>query len=137
MFFIKLFSILIVSFIATLFLPWYTPFIVCFLVGLIFSNHKGNNFIAGLFGVGIFWLGYSLFLDISNEHLLSSKIAALFSDKLKTDITSGVLVMITTFLGALLGGLSAMAGAMITDDAHQRKFKRGLREKRPKLNLKY
>ncbi len=136
MFFIKLFSIMLLSFVATLFLPWYTPFIICFLVGLILSNYKGNNFIAGFLGIGIFWLGYALFLDISNEHILSSKIANLFSESLKTVISSGVLVMITAFLGALLGGLSAMAGAMISDDARKRKFKRGLREKRPKLNLK-
>lgn len=136
MFFIKLISIIILSFIATLFLPWYMPFIICFLVGLLLSNYKGNNFIAGLFGVGLFWLGYTLFLDISNEHILSSKIATLFSESLKTEISSGVLVMITTFLGVILGGLSAMAGAMISDDARKRKFKRGLREKRPKLNLK-
>lgn len=136
MFFIKLFSIMLLSFVATLFLPWYTPFIICFLVGLILSNHKGNNFIAGLLGIGLFWLAYALFLDISNEHILSSKIANLFSESLQTEISSGVLVMITTFLGALLGGLSAMAGAMISDDSRKRKFKRGLREKRPKLNLR-
>ncbi len=136
MFFIKLFSIMLLSFVATLFLHWYTPFIICFVVGLILSNEKGNNFIAGLLGIGLFWLGYALFLDISNEHILSSKIANLFSESLNTEISSGVLVMITGFLGALLGGLSAMAGAMISDNARKRKFKRGLREKRPKLNLK-
>lgn len=136
MFFIKLFSIMLLSFVATLFLPWYTPFIICFLVGLILSNFEGNNFIAGFLGIGIFWLGYALILDISNERILSSKIANLFSESLHTVISSGVLVMIRAFLGALLGGLSAMAGAMISDDARKRKFKRGLREKRPKLNLK-
>lgn len=137
MFFIKLISIIVLSFVLTLFLPWYMPFVVCFVVGLLLSNHKGNNFIAGLLGVGLFWFVYAFYLDINNQHVLSSKIALLFSDKLHTDITSGVLVMVTTFLGAILGGLSAMAGAMISDDASKRKFKRGLREKRPKLNLKY
>ena len=123
MFIIKLSIIAILSFILTLFLPWYIPFIVCFLTGIILSNKPGNNFLAGLLGVGLFWLCYTLFLDIRNEHILSSKVAQLFSDSLQTQITTGVLVMATTFLGAVLGGLSAMAGALIMDDGSRRKRK--------------
>ena len=121
MFLVKLSIITILSFVLTLFLPWYTPFIVCFLVGFILSNKKGNNFLAGLLGIAIFWFGYALFLDIKNNHVLSNKVAVLFSDNLHTQITSGVLLMVTTFLGALLGGLSAMAGAMIMDDGSRRR----------------
>lgn len=121
MFLIKLAIISILSFVLTFYLPWYTPFIVCFITGFILSNKPGNNFLAGLLGISIFWLSYTLFLDINNNHLLSSKIAQLFSEKLSTEITSAVLVMITTFLGAILGGLSAMAGAMIMDNGSRRK----------------
>jgi hypothetical protein len=121
MFLIKLAIISILSFVLTFYLPWYTPFIVCFITGFILSNKPGNNFLAGLLGIAIFWLSYTLFLDINNNHLLSSKIAQLFSEKLSTEITSAVLVMVTAFLGALLGGLSAMAGAMIMDNGSRRK----------------
>ncbi|HRH58617.1 MAG TPA: hypothetical protein PLS10_13280, partial [Chitinophagales bacterium] len=75
------------SFILTFFLPWYIPFIICFITGIVLSNKPGNNFIAGLLGVGLFWLIYALVLDIKNEHLLSTKIAQLFSDSLQTSIT--------------------------------------------------
>jgi Na+/phosphate symporter len=122
------------SFILTLFLPWYTPFIICFLVGIIFSNKRGNNFLAGLLGIGLFWLSYALFQDLKNDHVLSSKIAVLFSESLNTQITSSVLLMVTTFLGALLGGLSTMAGAMIMDDGSRRKRK-AVKTGSYKLNL--
>ena len=134
MFLVKLFTITILSFALTFFLPWYTPFIICFLTGLVLSNNSGNNFLAGLTGVGLFWLFYTLFLDFKNEHVLSSKIAQLFSDSLNTQITSGVLIMVTTFLGSILGGLSAMAGAMIVDDG-SRKKRRAVKSTSYKLKL--
>ena len=134
MFIVKFLIISILSFIVTLFLPWYTPFIICFLVGIIFSNKRGNNFLAGLLGIGLFWLSYALLLDLKNDHILSSKIAVLFSDKLNTQITSSVLLMVTTFLGALLGGLSTMTGAMIMDDGSRRKRK-AVKTGSYKLNL--
>jgi hypothetical protein len=121
MFLVKLAIIAILSLVLTFFLPWYTPFIICFLTGLILSNKPGNNFLAGLLGIALFWLSYALFLDIKNDHVMSTKIADLFSEKLQTEITGAVLIMITTFLGALLGGLSAMAGAMIIDDGSRKK----------------
>ena len=136
MFLIKVLIIAILSFILTLFLPWYTPFIICFLAGIILSNKPGNNFLAGLLGVGLFWLGYALFLDIRNEHVLSTKIAQLFSDSLQTPITSGVLLMITSLLGALLGGLSSMAGAMLMDDGSRKRLRKAVRNRRYTLKMK-
>ena len=135
MFFVKLLTIIILSTILTLFLFFYTPYIICFLVGLVLSNRPGNNFLAGLLGVGIFWFGYALFLDVKNEHVLSNKVAELFSDSLKTEITGGVLLMLTTFLGALLGGLCTMAGAMITDNGERGRTRKAVKKKKYSLKL--
>ena len=135
MFPIKVLIVIALSFILTLFLPWYGVAIAAFITGLVLSNKPGNNFLAGFFGVGLFWLGYALFLDIRNEHVLSTKIALLFSDNLGVDITSGVLVMVTTFLGALIGGLSCMAAAMIMDDGSRMRRKRAIKSGNYKLNL--
>lgn len=136
MFLIKVLIIAILSFILTLFLPWYTPFIICFIVGFILSNKPGNNFFAGLLGVGLFWFGYALFLDIRNDHVLSNKIAQLFSDSLQTQITSSVLLLITSLLGALLGGLSSMAGAMLMDDGSRGRLRRAVKNRRYTLKMK-
>lgn len=135
MFPIKILLIIVLSFLLTLFLPWYGVAIAAFITGLVLSNKEGNNFITGFFGVGFFWFAYALFLDIKNEHVLSSKIALLFSDSLGADITSGVLVMVTTFLGALIGGLSCAAGAMLMDDGSRMRRKRAIKSGNYKLNL--
>jgi hypothetical protein len=136
MFILKILIIAILSCLLTFFLPWYVPFLVAFLTGVLLSNKPGNNFLAGLIGIGLFWLSYALFLDIKNEHLLSGKIALLFSESLGTEITSGVLVMVTTFLGAILGGLSAMAGAMIMDDGSRLRLRRAVKSGRYTIKMK-
>lgn len=133
---IKISLIAILSFLLTLFLPWYLPFIVCFLVGLLLSNKPGNNFIAGALGVGIFWLIYTLYLDFNNQHILSHKIAQLFSESLQTNISSGILIAITVLIGVLLGGLSALSGAMIMHDETTQRLQKSVKTKRYKLNLK-
>ena len=135
MFPIKVLIVTVLSFLLTRFLPWYGVAIAAFITGLVFSNKPGNNFLAGFFGVGLFWLAYALFLDIQNQHILSSKIALLFSDNLGTDITSGVLVMVTTFLGALIGAMSCMAGAMIMDDGSRMRRKRAIKSGNYRLKL--
>jgi hypothetical protein len=136
MFLVKVFIISVLSFLLTFLLPWYIPFVICFITGIALSNKPGNNFIAGLLGIGLFWLGYALFLDIKNEHLLSAKIAQLFSDSLGTPITSGVLLMVTTFLGALLGGLSCMSGAMLVDDGSRKRLRKAVKSRKYTLKMK-
>lgn len=136
MFFVKVLLISILSAVSTMFLPWYIPFVICFITGFILSNRPGNNFIAGFIGVGLFWLIYALFLDIKNQHVLSTKVAQLFSDSLQTSITGAVLIMITTFLGALLGGLSTMAGAMIVDDGSRKRLRKAVKSGRYTLKMK-
>ena len=137
MLWIKVLIILILSSIFTIFLPWYVPFIICFLFVLILSNRPGNNFLAGLLGIGLFWFIYALLLDIRNDHILSNKVALLFSESLHTNITGSVLLLVTAFLGALLGGLSAMFGAMILDNGSRQRFRSSLNQKKYTLKLKY
>ena len=60
----------------------------------------------------------------------------LFSESLGTEITSGVLVMVTTFLGAILGGLSAMAGAMIMDDGSRLRLRKAVKSGRYTIKMK-
>ncbi|MCB9034614.1 MAG: hypothetical protein H6553_12310 [Chitinophagales bacterium] len=123
----------VLSFLATLILPWYIPFLIAFLVGLILSNKGGNNFFAGFFGVGIFWLTMALLLDIGDKQFFSSKVASIFASNLNADITSGVLVIITGFLGALLGGLACWFASMITHNS-QTKYQR-VHKGKYKINL--
>ncbi|MDB5227781.1 MAG: hypothetical protein JWN78_1974 [Bacteroidota bacterium] len=135
MFTIKVLIIGILSFVFTLFLPWYTVAIVAFFTGVFLSNKPGNNFLAGFFGVGLFWLVYTLYLDIFNDQILSTKIALLFSQSLGSAITSPVLIIITTFLGAIIGGLACFSGSLIMDDGSKARLRKAVKNGRYTLKI--
>lgn len=132
---IKILTIAVLSFLLTLFLPWYGVAIAAFITGLALSNKPGNNFLSGFAGVGIFWFLYALILDIRNDHILSARIALLFSENLKTDISGMLLLLVTTLLGALIGGLSCMCGAMLMDDGSRKRLRKAVKSGRYTLKI--
>ncbi|TAE74145.1 MAG: hypothetical protein EAZ85_05160 [Bacteroidetes bacterium] len=78
-----------------------SAFIASFLLG----KNNLHSFLSGFCGVGVIWLGYILFIDTQNESLLADRIAQLFK------LSSGTwLIVVTTCLGGITGGLSAWTG---------------------------
>ena len=75
-------------------------------VSLIMNMRAGVSFLAGFWGIAIFWYVTALMRDIPNDHILSSRMAVLFhlSDY-------GLLPYIVALLGGVVGGLAAMAAA--------------------------
>ena len=99
----------LLSFIAGLYLPWWSIAIVAFLVALFMGQFIGRSFLAGFLGIFVLWFIVALEIDIRNEHILSQKIAQLFS----LGTSSVLLILITAFIGALVGGFAAMSGASL------------------------
>ena len=59
-------------------------------------------------GIGLFWLTACIIHDSANGHILSARMAALFH------LPNYVMfIVVTVFIGGLVGGLSAWAGALI------------------------
>jgi hypothetical protein len=97
------------SFIAGLFLPWWSIAIIAFLVALLVPQSIGRSFLAGFTGIFLLWFLLALWIDIKNNHLLSQKIAQLF----RLGNASLLLVVVTALIGALVGGFAAMSGASL------------------------
>ena|ERR1035437_1569135 len=100
--------IALLSAVAEYFLPWWTIAVVCFLVSLFIGGKPGKAFLMGFLGIAIFWLIAALMHDLSNEHILSTRMAALFHLP-----NYGLFIVVTVFVGGLVGGLSAWAGALL------------------------
>ena len=98
----------IFSFIAGLFLPWWSIAIISFLVALLWPQSPWRSFLAGFLGIFILWSVLALIIDAKNEHILSQKIALL----MKVGSTL-VLVLVTSLIGALVGGFAAMSGSSL------------------------
>ena len=99
----------LLSFIAGLYLPWWSIAIVAFLAALLIQPKIGPGFLAGFLGVFLLWATIAFWIDTANESILSHKIALLFP----LGGSTLLLILITAFVGGLVGGFAGMAGSSI------------------------
>ena len=107
-FLLSILLVAILSAIAEYFLPWWSIALVSFLVALLVRPRGGKAFFMGFLGIGLFWLIAALLHDTANHHILSTRMAALFHLP-----SYGLFIVVTVIIGALVGGLSSWAGALI------------------------
>ena len=94
---------IIVCFVLQSFLPWWTLAIGAFAVAYFSGNKSYLSFAAGFLGVAILWLGMAYYIDSSTHSILTEKVNKLLP------LNSFVL---TGLIGGLIGGLSALTGAL-------------------------
>jgi hypothetical protein len=97
------------SFIAGIYLPWWSIAIISFLVAILISQPIGRGFLSGFSGIFILWGFLSFWIDLKNKGILSNKIAQV----IPLGGSSILLILITALLGALVGGFAAMAGSSL------------------------
>lgn len=90
-------------------LPWWSFVITNFLIAVALPIKPAQSFAAGALGVGALWAGLALGIDIANNHILSSKVAQI----LPLGGSYIALIIVTAFVGALLGGLASLTGAYV------------------------
>lgn len=110
--------ILLLSFIAGLFLPWWSIAIVAFLIALLIPQTIGKSFLSGFLGVFLLWGILALWIDVKNESLLSGKIAQLFS----LGNAGFLLILISAVIGALVAGFAAMSGGSLRPLRKKRRY---------------
>lgn len=101
--------IAVTSFIAGLYLPWWSIAIGAFLIAFLVPQGIGRSFLSGFAGIFLLWGGLALWIDAANESILSQKIAQLFM----LGGHSILLIQVTALVGALVGGFAAMSGASL------------------------
>lgn len=106
---ITILTIIAFAFIAGTITPWWSVAVAAFLVALIAGHRPGRGFLAGFLAIGVYWLGLALYSDAANEHILAGRMAVLFN-------LPGpyAFVVVTAVVGALIGGLSAWAGSLLS-----------------------
>lgn len=97
--------ILILSFIAEMFLPWWSVAMAAFAVGFVKPATGWKAFWAGFLGVGLLWWVVSGYIHLSTGGILTSKVGEMFSLPLP-----GLVALITGLVGGLAGGLAATSG---------------------------
>ncbi len=81
------------------------------ILGLIFgwliNRSNGHTFLLGGLAVFLLWGGYAFWLDSANAGILSARIG-----KLLGNLPPLGLVLLTAFLGGIVGSFSALSGSM-------------------------
>jgi hypothetical protein len=108
-FIIAIILIAVFSFVAGLYLPWWSIAIVSFFVILLIPMRNGKAFLSGFLGIFILWALLAVWIDIQNEGILSKKIMVLFN----LNGPSILLIFITSVVGAVVGGLGALSSSYL------------------------
>jgi hypothetical protein len=106
------------SFLAGMFLPWWSVAIVAFIVALLIPQKITMSFLSGLIGVFLLWAIVALWIDIKNNSVLSHKVSELF----KLGGSSILLIFVTALIGGLVGGFAAMAGSSLRPAPKVRRY---------------
>ncbi len=108
-FIIALFLIILLSFGACLYLPWWSIAIVAFIVTAIMPLKPYAAFLAGFFALLLLWGGLSWWISNGNENILAHRVSVLI---LKND-NPVLLIIVTALIGAVVGGFAAFAGSYV------------------------
>lgn len=104
-------AILIIGGLASLFGSWWWLAVVAAVVCFVARMSAGASFATGTAAATLLWGGYATYLNISNMGLLSGRVALL----LGSGVTAVVLMSLTALIGGLVGGFSALTGALLRE----------------------
>ena len=90
-------------------LPWWSFVVTNLIIAIALPIKPIQSFLAGALGVGALWAGLAFGIDMANNHILSSKVAQI----LPLGGSYLALIIVTAFVGALLGGLASLTGSFV------------------------
>lgn len=99
----------ILSFISGLFLPWWGIAFVSLAVAALIHQKAWKAFLSGFLGVFVLWAGLAWWIDMKNNSVLSQKVASI----LPLGGSAWALILVTGFIGGLVGGFAALAGCYL------------------------
>ena len=103
---------IIVCFVLQSFLPWWTLAIGAFAVAYFSGNKSYLSFAAGFLGVAILWLGMAYYIDSSTHSILTEKVNKLLPAIAIRSLKFNSAFFLTALIGGLVGGFSALTGAL-------------------------
>ncbi|MES2517947.1 MAG: hypothetical protein V4585_07560 [Bacteroidota bacterium] len=104
-------TIVALAFILGYFFEWWTVAIAAFIGGAIFAKSSGEAFAKGTTAISTLWLLAAWYQHFSTAGILSNKIAQI----LPVGGNVGLLILITIFIGGIVGGFGAMSGFLCRD----------------------
>lgn len=108
-FIVSLLLIMLLSFVASLYMDWWCIALVAFIVAACIHQKPGKAFLTGFIALFLLWGVMAWWIDSKNEHVLSQKVAMLIG----LGSSSFLLVLVTALIGAVVAGLGALSGSYL------------------------
>ncbi len=112
-FFFSVVLTVLLSFISGLYMPWWGFAVVSFGVSALIGQKPGWSFLSGFIALLLLWGLLAYWIDSRNGGILSRKVAQI----IPLGGSSLLLIAVTAFIGALVGGGAALAGSYLTGKA--------------------
>ncbi len=106
---ISILLIAFVSFVACLYLPWWTIAVVALVVAVFIPQSPLQSFLAGFIALFLLWGIVSALISSGNGHVLANKIGMII---LKSTNPYS-LILLTAFIGATVAGFGALTGGFL------------------------
>ncbi|MBC8033310.1 MAG: hypothetical protein H7Y03_04135 [Chitinophagaceae bacterium] len=106
---ISLLLIALLSFVSCLYLPWWAIGPAAFIVTVCIHQKPLKAFLAGFLALFMLWGALAWWISSRNEHLLAQKVSLLIIQSPRIIL----LILLTALIGALIGGLAALAGSFL------------------------
>lgn len=101
---------IILAYLLSLYLPWWSVMIAAIISGFIIPLKKGAVFFIPFIAVALLWTFQSYTISNANDFILAEKIATL----LKLNGNTTLLLLIAGVVGGLAAGVSAVLGKQIS-----------------------
>jgi|SRR5690242_3575270 len=108
-FFISIILIMLLSFTACLFLPWWSIAVVAFLISLLIKQTPLSSFFAGFIALFLLWGILCFWISSNNNDILAHRVSVLI---FKND-NPFLLILVSALIGAVVAGFAALTASFI------------------------
>jgi hypothetical protein len=106
-FFIYSLVIALLGYLLHSFIPWWSIVIITGIIGALARLSSIQSFLMGFLGVALLWGLFAFVLNMKNDGILATRVGELFGG-----VNPLGLVLITTLIGGLIGGMGALTGQL-------------------------
>lgn len=87
---------------------WWSLTLIAFIAAYLLGKSNRHAFFSGFCAIGVLWVLLALFRSLPNDHVLAARMAKVFGLPHWT-----LVLLVSTLIGALLGGFSAWSGYLV------------------------
>lgn len=107
--FLSIILSLLLAYASGLYLPWWGIILSTFIVSIVIVQRPLPAFLCGFISLFLLWLFMAVYIDSANGGTLAPKISQIMG----FGKSSSMLMLVTSIVGGLSGGMGALTGSLL------------------------